>query len=92
MRIEGIILPSDWDDDGQVTAWILATSDEGEFRIEYRQLPMRLEKYLRQKVIVYGKLTGSSLLKIDEIKVSNMDLPPICGGPMDPTGSDNIQP
>jgi len=74
MRIEGILLPSDWDDDGQVTALILATPDEGELRIECHQAPTHLEKYLRQKVIVDGKIAGPGLLKIYAIKVCSPDL------------------
>ncbi len=74
MRIEGILLPSDWDDDGQVTAVILATPDEGELRIECYQSPTRLEKYLRKKVIVDGELADSRLLKINTIKACNPNL------------------
>ena len=68
MRIEGILLPSDWDDNGRVTAMVLATSDEAEFKIKSRQASMRFEKYLRQNVIIEGELAGASLVKISAIK------------------------
>jgi hypothetical protein len=73
MRVEGILLPSDWDDNGRVIALVLATSDEGEFQVECLQPSIRLKKYLRKKVIVDGKLTGSSLLRVKTIKVSDPD-------------------
>ena len=79
MRIEGILLPADWDEEGQVTALILATADETELRIECRQLPNRIEKFLRQKVIVDGELAGSSLMKIDAIEICQPETLPVGG-------------
>jgi hypothetical protein len=80
MRIEGILLPSDWDDEGRITALVLATSDEGEFQIDCPQAPIRLEKYLRQKVIVDGKLAGANLIRMDTITVGNLDRPQVGTG------------
>ena len=56
MRIQGILLPSDWNDDGQVTALILATSDESELPIQTDKPPGDFEPYDRKRVIVDGDL------------------------------------
>lgn len=74
MRINGILLPSDWNDDGQVTALILATSDEAEFPIETDRSPEQLERYIRRKVIVDGELATSGLLKLNAIGFYDVEL------------------
>lgn len=71
MRIKGILLPSDWDDYGQITEMILATSDEAEFRIDCCQSPIRLERYLRQKVTVEAELADSKYINVHTIEICN---------------------
>lgn len=74
MRINGILLPSDWNDDGQVTDLILATSDEAEFRIETDRSLQQLERYIRRKVVIDGELATSGLLKLNAIGFYDVDL------------------
>ena len=86
MRINGILLPSDWSDDGQVTALVLATSDEAEFPIESDQSPRQLERYIRRKVVVDGELETSGLFKLHAIGFYEVDLRPNGNKANHPTG------
>ena len=74
MRIEGILLPADWSEDGQVTALILATSDEAELPLHSDKAPSQFEPYFRKKVIVDGDLATSGCLKIKAIGFYEVDL------------------
>jgi hypothetical protein len=75
MRLEGILLPSDWNDDGQVTSVILATTDENELQVECSRSLAWYDKFLRQKVIVDGEFAGSGQLIIKAIDICNASLP-----------------
>lgn len=77
MRIEGILLPSDWDDDGHVTALILATSDESEFPIQTDAPPVQLERYYRKRVVVDGDLAAPGILRLKAIGFYEVDLEPV---------------
>ena len=74
MRIQGILLPADWNDEGQVTKLVLATHDEVEIKIETTQPPSRFAPYLRRNVIVDGDLANSGLLRIKAIGYYEVDL------------------
>ena len=67
MRIQGILLPADWNDDGQVTALILATSDEAEIQIKTDRSLEKFQQYLRRKVVVDGDLATSGFLMLRAI-------------------------
>jgi hypothetical protein len=74
MRLWGILLPADWNDDGQVTAMILATSDEAEFPIKSDKSPAQLKRYFRKKVIVDGELAASGFFTLRSIGFYEVDL------------------
>ena len=63
-----------WNDDGQVTAMILATSDEAEFPLESDQPPAQLKEYFRKKVIIDGELAASGIFKLRSIGFYEVDL------------------
>lgn len=77
MRIQGILLPSDWNDDGQVTALILATSDESELPIQTDKPPGDFEPYYRKRVIVDGDLAATGLFRLKAIGFYDVDLEPV---------------
>ena len=77
MRIEGILLPSNWDDDGRVTALILATSDETELPIQTEKPPFQFERFYRKRVIVDGDLATTGLFKLKAIGFYEVDLEPV---------------
>jgi len=54
--IEGILIPSDWDDDGKVIGLTIATADEREYRIADRDQVTRLTPFLRKRVLIKGTL------------------------------------
>lgn len=74
MRIEGILLPSNWDDDGRVTALILATSDESELPIQTEKPPVQFERFYRKRVIVDGDLAASGGFRLKAIGFYEVDL------------------
>ena len=76
MRLRGILLPSDWNDDGQVTAVILATSDEAEFPIKSDRSPAQLKRYFRKRVIVDGELVAAGIFILRSIGFYEVDLEP----------------
>jgi hypothetical protein len=74
MRIEGILLPSDWDDDGRVTALVLATSDESELPIQTEKAPGQFEPFYRKRVVVDGDLSATGLFRLKAIGFYEVDL------------------
>ena len=74
MRLQGILLPSDWSDDGQVTGMILATSDEAEFPIKSKKSPAQLKRYFRKRVIVDGELVATGIFRLRSIGFYEVDL------------------
>jgi hypothetical protein len=54
--IEGLLIPSDWDNDGNVIGLTIATTDEREYRIADRSQVTRLTPFLRKRVMIKGSL------------------------------------
>ena len=55
-RIEGIIIPSNWDDNGNIKGVSLHTSDEQEYRVEYGGVGQELLAHIHHKVAATGKI------------------------------------
>ena len=55
-RIEGIIIPADWDSDGNIISLAIATGDEQEYLIEDNQQVVDLWSLLRQQVVAVGSI------------------------------------
>lgn len=89
MRLTGILLPSDWNKDGQVTALILAMPDEAVFRIETDRSPQQFERYIRRKVVVEGELAVSGIFKLRTIGFYEVDLKSEDRNATHPTGFAN---
>ena len=55
-RIKGVVVPTDWDNNGNVISLAIATGDEQEYLIENHQQITNLWTLLRQEVIVIGSI------------------------------------
>ena len=72
-RLHGILVPCDWDVDGNIIEIALYTHDEKAFVIEHSRVGNELLRHVRQRVIVYGKirqrLDGAMLLRAANYEV-----------------------
>jgi len=66
--IKGIVIPSDWDSNGNVISLAIATRDEEEYIIENHQNLADLKKLLRQEVVVNGSIKCRNNSKIINVK------------------------
>ena len=73
-RFQGIIIPSDWDNNGNITDITLQTHDEKTYVIEPSRIGNELYQHIRQSVIVHGKirqrLDGRTLIRVESYEVS----------------------
>ena len=70
-RIKGIIIPTDWDGNGNVISLAIATGDEQEYLIENHQQIANLWALLRQEVVVMGSIRcgkHNKTIKVSEIR------------------------
>lgn len=54
--IKGVIIPSCWDEDGNIKEVSLHTSDEKEYCVEYGRVGKELLTHIHHKVEVSGKI------------------------------------
>ena len=66
--IKGIVIPSDWDSNGNVISLAIATRDEEEYIIENHQKLSNLKKLLRKEVVVNGSIKCRNNYKIINVK------------------------
>lgn len=65
--VEGIIIPANWDNKGNVVGLAIATRDEAEYLITDKDQVARLKPLLRQEVEITGILRireGRSIIKV----------------------------
>ena len=55
-KIEGIVIPSNWDDQGNIKQVSLHTADEKEYRVEYGGVGIQLLEHIHSKVEATGKI------------------------------------
>jgi len=55
-KIEGIIIPSNWDDDGNTKGVSLHTSDEKEYRVEHGGVGREFLAHIHHKVEATGNI------------------------------------
>ena len=70
VRIKGIVVPTDWDRNGEVVSLAIATGDEQEYLIENHRQIANLWTLLRQEVVVTGSIRCRKKRKI--IRVAEM--------------------
>ena len=66
--IKGIVIPSDWDSNGNVISMAIATRDEEEYIIENHQKLSNLKQLLRKEVVVNGSIKCRNNYKIINVK------------------------
>lgn len=70
--IKGIVIPSDWDSNGNVISLSIATPNEEEYIIENRHNLSDLKKLLRREVVVNGSIkcrNNSKTINVKSIRV-----------------------
>jgi hypothetical protein len=66
--LEGIIIPANWDNKGNVVDLVLAARDEEEYLIRDKDQVARLKPLLRQEVKIKGILRTKEGKKIIKVK------------------------
>ena len=66
--IEGLIIPANWDEKGNVVDLAIATSDEKEYLITDKDQVARLKPLLRQEVEIKGFFRTKEMTKIISVK------------------------
>ena len=64
ISIQGIVVPIDWDEDGNVISVAIATHEEEEFLIRNGDKVEELKKLLRQEVEVRGEMSLEGSQKV----------------------------
>ena len=54
--LKGIVVPSNWDEKGNIISLKIASSDEKEYYVETRDVNEALLKYLREEITVSGTI------------------------------------
>ena len=55
-KIEGIIIPSDWDEDGRIKSVSIYTSDEKEYLAQLNRLSRELLDHVHHKLEATGRI------------------------------------
>jgi hypothetical protein len=69
--IEGVIIPANWDNKGNIVDLAVATRDEEEYLIADKDQVLRLKRLLRQEVVIEGILKTKEGKKIIKVKRFN---------------------
>lgn len=67
--VRGLIIPVDWDQEGNVVGLALSSYDEREYRIEKQDKGIELFKFIREEVEVTGSIVeekGKKTFKVKE--------------------------
>jgi len=75
-KIIGVVIPTDWDSNGNVISLAIATGDEQEYLIENHQQIPNLWALLREKVIVIGSIKCRKehvIIKVAKIQREEMN-------------------
>jgi hypothetical protein len=68
ISIEGIIIPANWDNNGEVVNLAIATRNEEEYLITDKDQIASIKPLLRQEVEIEGILQTKEGIKIIEVK------------------------
>jgi hypothetical protein len=73
ITVRGLIIPMDWDDQGNVTGVAISTSLEEEYRIELDHRGEELLGFVRERVRASGKVRldaqGGKVLMVDTYQI-----------------------
>jgi hypothetical protein len=76
-NIKGIVIPVNWDRNGNVISVAIATHDEDEIIVEGQRLVAQLKTLLREEVQVSGILTqkgGKKSIKVEKFSIKSNPL------------------
>ena len=68
---KGILLPSEWDENGAVLGLTFFTHDEDEYRVKVKEISPKLLEILRQEVMIEGYFQweeGMKIIKIEDFR------------------------
>ena len=68
IKIQGIVIPAGWNENGNVTALAISTFNEEEYLIEKNQQEIQLYSFIRKEVEVDGIIKGFNGKKRIEIR------------------------
>ena len=74
IHFTGIIIPSDWDDKGNVTSILIAASDEKEYHVTAPETIVQLKPFMRKEVTVSGNLeeiNGKTHIQVFKVQKRN---------------------
>jgi len=77
ITIRGIIVPSEWDDTGNVISVSISTFNEDEYLVDKDSISKKLLSYIREGVEVSGFVReeeGIKRIKIKRYRIKNMPL------------------
>jgi hypothetical protein len=72
VTIRGIVIPADWDEEGNVTAVAVSTYDEVEYFVENHEKTKELKTVIREEVEVGGILSEGKnrlIIKVKEYRL-----------------------
>jgi hypothetical protein len=67
-RIRGIVIPADWDEQGNVAALVIAAPNEEEYRVGMDKKGKELIAFLREEIEVSGFVSEKKNKKIVKVK------------------------
>lgn len=79
ITIRGLVVPSEWDDTGNVISISISTFNEDEYLIDKDSVSNKLLSYMREGVEVSGFVReeeGIKKIKIKQYRIKNMPLFP----------------
>lgn len=77
IRIQGLVTPSGWDENGNVTAVSISTFTEDEYLVEKDEISNRLRSVLHEKVEILGKFSekfGRKTIKVKKYIIKDREL------------------
>lgn len=69
VRLEGVVIPAEWDATGNVIGAALSAWDEIDYRVENDDMGLQLLKHLHEEVEISGEIKGEQNAK--RVKVND---------------------
>ena len=72
ITIQGLIIPVDWDEKGEVISIAVYTFDEDEYRIEKDEIGQRLMPFLREEIEIRGVYrldNGKKIIRVTDYRI-----------------------
>ena len=73
ITIQGILIPSAWNEKGDIIAVVIATYKEEKYLVSDKKIVQRLLSFLRKRVVVNGTVDRKGTNRIIDIKDIKID-------------------